>query len=70
MRARVDDLYGVDRDMKKIDKMLLQNQLVILQSLKKTKAVKEQIQKTSKLLEWGDSYEPDTDWWPNKYPDM
>lgn len=56
--------------MKKIDKMLLQNQLVILQSLKKTKAVKEQIQKTSKLLEWGDSYEPDTDWWPNKYPDM
>jgi hypothetical protein len=56
--------------MKKHDKVILECLVLLLKSLKQTNAVKKQTQKAEKLIKWGDAYDPERDWWPNKYPDM
>lgn len=56
--------------MTKLEKITLGTQLALLQAAKQTRQVKAQIRKVKKMIEWGEAYDPDTDWWPNKYPDM
>jgi hypothetical protein len=56
--------------MSKKDNLSLDTQILLLKQVKQTKDIKDQIHKLEMTKEFGDSYDPDTDWWPNKYPDM
>jgi hypothetical protein len=52
----------------------IDTQILLLEQANQTKDVKEQIKKLQRIkagyANHGKDYDPKTDWWPNKYPDM